>query len=269
MRSPVSDAALPRLHLQGALALKKPLDLITPLAWRIRQKLRSALLFLYKKLLAVTGVLPAPLRSWIDTGCTLALLSIANAESKELETALENALDLLLEDEDQGELGDYIEFGVCFGRSLASMHRVAQRRGLEQMRLIGFDSFEGLPSEAKTDDAGYWAPRMFKADIRITKWFLNKAEVDWSRVTLVKGWFSETLNEATIEALQLKKASIILVDCDMYRSAREALDFCAPLIHDQAVIIFDDWYAGGLDRKNLGEKRAFEEFLSRQRRLHG
>ena len=130
------------------------------------------------------------------------------------------------------------------------------------MRLIGFNSFEGLPSEAKTDDAGYWAPRMFKADIRITKWFLNKAGVDWSRVTLVKGWFSETLNDATVEALQLNKASLIMIDCDMYRSAREALDFCAPLIDDQAIIIFDDWYSGGLDQKNLGEKRAFEEFLT-------
>ena len=45
------------------------------------------------------------------------------------------------------------------------------------MRLIGFDSFEGLPTEAKTDDAGYWSPRMFKADIRITKWFLDRAAV--------------------------------------------------------------------------------------------
>ena len=90
------------------------------------------------------------------------MLSVADTDKCALEKALDNAVDLLLEDESKAELGDYIEFGVCFGRSLASMHRVAKRRGLDRMRLIGFDSFEGLPPEAKTDDAGYWAPRMFK-----------------------------------------------------------------------------------------------------------
>ena len=232
------------------------------LAWRKKRGLRIALLGLYKKFLGATSMLPDPVRSWFDVGSSLVLLSVANTHSKELETTLERAVDLLLQDKDRDTLGDYLEFGVCFGWSLAAMHQVTQRRGLERMRLIGFDSFEGLPAAAKADDGGYWSPRMFKADIRLTRRFLNKAGVDWSRVTLIQGWFSETLNHATKEKLKLKKASVIMVDCDMYQSAREALAFCGPLIDDDAVVIFDDWYSGGLDQKNLGEKRAFEEFLS-------
>ncbi|NES01347.1 MAG: hypothetical protein F6J86_47610 [Symploca sp. SIO1B1] len=52
-----------------------------------------------------------------------------------------------------------------------------------------------------------------------------------------------------------------MVDCDMYLSAKEALNFCAPLIQEEAIIFFDDWYSQNLDQKNMGEKRAFDEFL--------
>ena len=47
----------------------------------------------------------------------------------------------------------------------------------------------------------------------------------------------------------------------MYLSAKEALDYCADLIDDQAVIFFDDWNTANLADKNMGEKRAFDEFL--------
>jgi hypothetical protein len=52
-----------------------------------------------------------------------------------------------------------------------------------------------------------------------------------------------------------------MIDCDMYSSARTALRFVEKLIDKEAVVLFDDWTAGGLDQKNLGEKKAFIEFL--------
>jgi len=53
-----------------------------------------------------------------------------------------------------------------------------------------------------------------------------------------------------------------MIDCDLYSSAKQALDFCAPLIVGQTIIFFDDWGGGtSLDKENLGEKRAFLEFL--------
>jgi O-methyltransferase len=56
-----------------------------------------------------------------------------------------------------------------------------------------------------------------------------------------------------------------MVDCDIYTSARDALAFVEPMIGDYAVMLFDDWHAGGLAEQNLGEKRAFDEFLRRNR----
>jgi hypothetical protein len=45
-------------------------------------------------------------------------------------------------------------------------------------------------------------------------------------------------------------------------STREALDFCAPLIKDQALVLFDDWNTGNPAAKNPGERKAFEEWLA-------
>jgi hypothetical protein len=53
-----------------------------------------------------------------------------------------------------------------------------------------------------------------------------------------------------------------MVDCDLYASTRKALEFCTPLIVDEAVLVFDDWDAGGLGARGVGERRAFEELLA-------
>jgi len=67
----------------------------------------------------------------------------------ELFDCCENAINNLRE---RGHVfGDYLEFGVSRGTSLACVHRVLVRQKLNHVRLIGFDSFEGFPvgSEAE------------------------------------------------------------------------------------------------------------------------
>ena len=95
---------------------------------------------------------------------------------------------------------------------------------------------------------------------------LRKKGVVLDRVHLIKGFYSETLNQKLISEYKIKKAGIIMIDCDMYLSARDALNFCAPLIKEKAIIIFDDWLPN-LAEKNLGEKKAFEEFLAKNANL--
>ena len=50
-----------------------------------------------------------------------------------------------------------------------------------------------------------------------------------------------------------------MIDCDIYISSKQALDFCRPLIKGSAVIFFDDW----IEDKNVGECRALDEFLKK------
>jgi len=180
-----------------------------------------------------------------------------------LEMQYREAWRLLMETYGPASLGDYLEFGVCQGTSMACMHRALQAFPLEQVRLFGFDSFEGLPDTAQTDDGGLWHPGEYKYDVQLATAFLTHQGVNWDRVFLIQGWFRDTLNDALVCRHHMTKASVIMVDCDMYLSAREALTFCGPLIRDAAIIFFDDWHAHSdqLAERNLGEKRAFEEFL--------
>jgi O-methyltransferase len=166
---------------------------------------------------------------------------------------------LWLKSED-GLWGDYLEFGVFNGTSLSCMHRVTEELGLKDMRLFGFDSFAGLPETAEQESDGLWSGGSFQMDYAFTKNWLTQQGVDWRRVFLIPGWYHETLTQQLIDEYKLTKASVIMIDCDLYSSALEALDFCAPLIHERAVILFDDWFP--LAHQAMGEKKAFDEFLA-------
>ncbi|MDJ0947526.1 MAG: TylF/MycF/NovP-related O-methyltransferase [Alphaproteobacteria bacterium] len=161
----------------------------------------------------------------------------------------------------RSSVGDYLEFGVYNGTSLYCMYEVLEDLGLTEARLFGFDSFQGLPLSALGDDNRVWLPGQYKCDLGLTKKILTDRGVDWRRVHLIKGWFKDTLNQDLIEKYKIEKASIVMVDCDIYSSSKEALGFCSSLIGDEALIIFDDWASADLDKKSLGEKKAFKEFL--------
>jgi hypothetical protein len=161
------------------------------------------------------------------------------------------------------ELGDYLEFGVYNGTSLSCAYKVVEELGYKGLRFFGFDSFEGLPENSAIDDDEPWNPKQFKCDIEFTRKFLSNRGVNWDRVFLLKGWFLDTLNRGTVEKFSIRRASVIMVDCDLYSSTVEVLNFCEPLIRDEAIIFFDDWHSGDLAKKNKGQKRAFSEFLEK------
>ena len=159
-------------------------------------------------------------------------------------------------------LGDYLEFGVYNGTSLTCMYRVMESAKIEHVRLFGFDSFQGFPASAAVEDEGRWQPGRCYSPLEFTTAVLEAEGIEWSKVALVPGWFSETLNSDTLTQHQIRKASVIMIDCDLYSSAKAALTFCAPLIQDEALILFDEWNPRGLEGKTLGEKKAFQEFLT-------
>jgi hypothetical protein len=185
------------------------------------------------------------------------LLRTRFVPAKALTRHYRDALKLLVKRHGRDGIGDYLEFGVFNGTSLVCMFRALEALNLRHVRLFGFDSFEGLPP----DEEGHWGSGgRFKCDINTTRRILEREGVDLGRVTLVKGFYSDTLTDDLVARYQIRKASVIMVDCDLYRSASECLAFSGPLITDDSVVCFDDWYP--LSESNMGEKRAFEEFLS-------
>lgn len=155
------------------------------------------------------------------------------------------------------EFGVYLEFGVSRGTSLACMYRALTKEGLRDVRLIGFDSFQGLPPEAREQG---WSPGAFWSTRGATEEYLRNRGLDLRRVSLVEGWFKDTLTELTRRRLDITRTSLIMIDCDIESATRQALRFCEPSIGDSAVIFFDDWNSQSA-KKNPGEREAFDSFL--------
>ena len=169
-----------------------------------------------------------------------------------------HAIEVLRQSRPDHVFGDYLEFGVSRGTSLACMYRALEREGLHAVRLLGFDSFEGFPPEAATQG---WLPGDARSTLSATQRYLVDKGVDMARVTLTKGWFKDTLTAETKDRLAVVKASLVMIDCDIYSASRDALLFCGALIHDSAIIFFDDW--GWMsDIGQIGQKEAFNDFLA-------
>jgi O-methyltransferase len=213
---------------------------------------------------------PAPVRQWIEAERALVharerrnqvLHRARLVPEHDLRGLLRRGLRELTARHGRHGLGDYLEFGVYNGTSLTCMYRELVALNLHHVRLFGFDSFEGFPPSAAHEDEGRWQPGKCHATIGFTTSVLQAERVDLARVTLVPGWFADTLNDATAQSHQITKASVVMIDCDLYSSTKEALDFCAPLIKDEALIIFDEWNDTRFPNKDMGEKKAFYEFM--------
>jgi predicted O-methyltransferase YrrM len=155
----------------------------------------------------------------------------------------------------------YLEFGVYTGTSMSCM-AAAARQAAREVRLVGFDSFQGLAPEVADHDNGVWEPGWFDSPIDVTLWFLRSRDVDMSTVTLVPGWFDDTCTSDNFAQHHIERADIVMIDCDSYSATRTALGACLPVLNDTAVMYFDDWHAFDLAAQGEGERRAFEEALA-------
>lgn len=173
--------------------------------------------------------------------------------------------------------GDYLEFGVYAGASFCAAYFAlseasARLKGKHksfhpEYRLFAFDSFEGLPEIESIDKKGPFR----KGDYSCTEHkfidTLNEQGLDLERVVIVKGFYNNTLNDELRIKHNLRSARIIHIDCDLYESAKQVLEFATPIIQEGTIIIFDDWFQfhGNPDR---GEARAFREWLDKNNQFH-
>jgi hypothetical protein len=170
-------------------------------------------------------------------------------------------------DEGIAEGSEYYEFGIYRGFALWYTQALAKDMGVGDMRFVGFDSFFGLPPTKGLDVSEEFREGNYEASRKQVEGFLTQYGVDWQKTSLVEGWFKDTLNNATVSKYQLKRCSLCVVDCDLYESAQQVLNFVGPLLADKAVILFDDWNSFNSD-PNKGEQRAFREFLAQNPTLH-
>jgi O-methyltransferase len=155
----------------------------------------------------------------------------------------------------------YLEFGVYIGTSLACMYHAAQTVGASNLRIIGFDSFEGFPEGVEKEEGSHWKKGELYSDVRLTQQNLTRLKVPLKKVELVPGWFEDSLTEATRQRLGIATADIVMVDCVIESATRTTLDFLLPLVTDRTIVFFDDWAIFDLEKHGQGEKAAFEDWI--------
>jgi len=158
-------------------------------------------------------------------------------------------------------LGDYLEFGSSAGSSFIHAYQQAAPR-MPWMRFWACDSFQGLPRPEGIDLDGEAREGMFACDEQTFISNLRAADVDLNRVVCVPGWYRDTLTDDLKRSKQLRIASIVYIDCDLYQSAVQALDFVSDLVETGTVRIFDEWFTSKGDPER-GEPRACAEWLQR------
>lgn len=138
-------------------------------------------------------------------------------------------------------MGLALEFGVASGTTLTIIAEALA----EHLRVVGFDTFDGLPEVWRT---GFPVGG-----------FAQEAIPDVPGAELVAGLFDDTLpgfladNDEPIAFLHL--------DADLYSSTKTVLDLAGDRLAPEAILVFDEFfnYPGWQDH----EYRAWSEFVER------
>ena len=163
---------------------------------------------------------------------------------------------------EQEIIGDYYEFGVGSGFSLWFSYYLSIEYCLENISFWGFDSFEGFPNPTGIDKkvsmtGAYFTKGSFAFSLNLVKKNLRKYNCDMNRIHLIKGYYNKILNDDFLKEYNLKKASIILIDCDMYQSTLEVLNFIPKILSKKTIVLFDDFY---LTDNTSGQQLAIKQW---------
>lgn len=178
--------------------------------------------------------------------------------------------------------GDYLEFGVFRGASFAEAFRkIEQQRRLvarelppspaaaqwiaARPRYFAFDSFEGLPEGEATRQIDYYAGAYACSEAQFRR-NIARDGTDLSRVVTVPGLYDRSLTPEVKARHQLRRAAMIMIDCDLYESTVPVLDFITDLVGQGTIIIFHDWFRFK-GSPQQGEQRACAEWLARNPQL--
>lgn len=155
---------------------------------------------------------------------------------------------------------DYYEFGVLIGNSLKG------NVGNEEYRwCFGFDSFVGLPKEVDglgEDGSLAHDPRQtegvyslvtgigdqthtgeeYSSFDKAVKGITNRLLKAGDNFNLIPKFYSE-LTSDDVKKYDMRPAKYVYMDCDLYVSARDALEFLIQndLLVDGSKIRYDDW----------------------------
>ena len=158
--------------------------------------------------------------------------------------------------------GNYLEFGVFTGSSFNFAMKVNKKIekifGKMDCEFIGFDSFKGFGEIKKEDENPTFKDHIFSVNEKKVLQNIQKC-AKGQKMRIIKGFYKETIENKTTKDLNIDKARVVMIDCDLKESTRLALEFIKPSIQEGTIILFDDFvfFKGS---KNKGEYGAFADF---------
>ena len=176
--------------------------------------------------------------------------------------ALDNLERCLVEVLEAGVPGDVCETGVWRGGACIFMRAALRVYGQQERQVWLADSFEGLPEVEGVDSTKH--NEFYKGQYACSKdqviANLESKGVDWDRTFLIEGYYDKSLTPELYEEYGMRSIAVALIDCDLYSSTCEVLQFIRPLIVNGSILMFDDWSCFNSDNTK-GQRRAFLEFL--------
>jgi O-methyltransferase/8-demethyl-8-(2,3-dimethoxy-alpha-L-rhamnosyl)tetracenomycin-C 4'-O-methyltransferase len=134
--------------------------------------------------------------------------------------------------------GDFLEAGIWRGGACIYMRGVLAAHGVLDRKVIGVDSFAGLPPPAAPQDAGdrhhlFHVLAVSKAEVRRN---FARFGFDDARTVLFEGLFADVLPTAPIGPLALLR-----LDGDMYGSTMDVLNACYDKVVPHGYVVVDDY----------------------------
>lgn len=173
-----------------------------------------------------------------------------------------------------GPQGPILEFGTFKGYTARHMAQLMQEFNIQE-NLYLYDSFKGFPEiTSNVDQRSYevvnkqaWlagnmklAPNMPDLIQKSLQRFIKS-----DQIMITSGFFDKVLPQK----LPSLSASLIHIDCDLYESTRFVLEQLVncDILQDGCLLLFDDFNCNRAN-PDMGERKAFDEFLNSQERFH-
>ena len=160
--------------------------------------------------------------------------------------------------------GAFVETGVWRGGCAGILSYISKKYAYNN-GLYFFDSFEGLPQPTSEDgkDAKTFSDGNSEGELKsidkvkagenyIQKLLSDKLKINFSKVTIVKGWFQDTL---PAYKNGIGDIVILRLDGDWYESTKVSLENLYELVVPGGCVIIDDYYFWD------GCRKAVDEFI--------
>lgn len=149
--------------------------------------------------------------------------------------------------------GDIVECGTCNGGSGALLAGVASRSARRRHVWL-LDSFQGMPRAGEKDGlAAAFYTGTCRGSAQKVHEVIGRSGVPGEAVTIVQGWFDQTL-----PALPVKKIALLHVDADWYDSVLAVLEHLYDRVAPGGFVVLDDFgYWEGC-------RKACRDFLNRR-----